>query len=167
MARRKKAGTAGSHGSPLGADEIEGARQALGWEHGPFEVPDSIYADWQAMAKRNAAARKGWNERLEASNVRDAFIARLAGGMPQAAADALKAHIAKIVADKPKLATRAASGKVLEAIASDFPALVGGSADLTGSNLTKASSQAIITSDDFFPAATSITACASTAWRQP
>jgi transketolase len=145
----KKAGTAGSHGSPLGAEEIEGARKALGWEHGPFEVPDDIYADWQEMAERSAAARKAWNERLAASSVREAFMARMAGGVPKAAQDALNAHIAKVVEDKPKLATRAASGKVLEAIAADYPALIGGSADLTGSNLTKASSQAIIRSDDF------------------
>ncbi|MGY6661853.1 MAG: transketolase [Glycocaulis sp.] len=145
----KKAGTAGSHGSPLGAEEIEGARKALGWAHGPFEVPENIYADWREMAVRSAADRKAWNERLAASNVRDAFMARMTGGVPKAAQDALKAHIAKVVAEKPKLATRAASGKVLEAIAADYPALIGGSADLTGSNLTKASSQAIIRSDDF------------------
>ncbi|MGP1276185.1 MAG: transketolase family protein, partial [Caulobacterales bacterium] len=145
----KKAGTAGSHGSPLGADEIAGARKALGWEHGPFEIPDDIYADWRAMAERNAAARKGWNERLAASDVRGAFIARMKGDMPEAAAKALKDHIASVVTDKPKLATRAASGKVLEAIAAHYPALVGGSADLTGSNLTKAGSQAIIKPDDF------------------
>lgn len=145
----KKAGTAGSHGSPLGADEIAGTRAALGWEHGPFQVPDAIYADWREMAKRNGVARKAWHDRLAASEVRDLFTARLAGGMPKSAQDALRAHIAKLVAEKPKLATRASSGKVLEAIAADFPALIGGSADLTGSNLTKASSQGIIKAGDF------------------
>ena len=145
----KKAGTAGSHGSPLGADEIAGTRAALGWEHGPFEVPDAIYADWREMAKRNGVARQAWHDRLAASEVRDLFAARLAGGMPKSAQDALRAHIAKLVAEKPKLATRASSGKVLEAIAADFPALIGGSADLTGSNLTKASSQGIIKAGDF------------------
>ncbi len=145
----KKAGTASSHGSPLGAEEIEGARKALGWEHGPFVVPDSVRADWAETGRRGAQARKSWNERLAASAKRDDFIARMTGGMPGAAQKALAAHIAGVVKGRPALATRAASGKVLDAIAASYPGLIGGSADLTGSNLTKAGSQAIINADDF------------------
>ncbi|MGY6532270.1 transketolase [Glycocaulis sp.] len=145
----KKAGTAGSHGSPLGAEEIEGARKALGWEHGPFVVPDNVREDWAETGRRGAQARKSWNERLAASSARDDFIARMAGGIPASAQEALAAHIASVAKDRPALATRAASGKVLDAIAASYPALIGGSADLTGSNLTKAGSQAIINADDF------------------
>ncbi|MCH8520470.1 transketolase [Glycocaulis sp.] len=145
----KKAGTASSHGSPLGAEEIEGARKALGWEHGPFVVPDDVREDWAETGRRGAQARKSWNERLAASAKRDDFIARMAGGIPASAQQALAARIASVAKDKPALATRAASGKVLDAIAASYPALIGGSADLTGSNLTKAGSQAIISADDF------------------
>ncbi|MFN3834550.1 MAG: transketolase [Glycocaulis sp.] len=145
----KKAGTAGSHGSPLGAEEIEGARLALGWPHGPFEVPDNVRAHWAETGERGAALRKSWNARLAASSAREDFIARMAGGLPASAKEALSAYIAGVARDKPALATRAASGKVLDAIAASYPALIGGSADLTGSNLTKAASQAIISADDF------------------
>lgn len=145
----KKAGTAGSHGSPLGAEEIDGARKALGWPHAPFVVPDAVRAHWAETGQRGAALRKSWNARLAASSAREDFIARMAGGLPASAKEALAAYIAGVARDKPALATRAASGKVLDAIAASYPALIGGSADLTGSNLTKAASQGVISASDF------------------
>ena len=144
-----KAGTAGCHGSPLGADEIAGARAALGWSHAPFVIPDEIYQTWRRVAATGAEARAAWQARLEASGEADAFAAQLSGRPPQAALDALDAHIRATLADKPALATRASSGKAIEAFWDKVPGLIGGSADLTGSNNTRAPGQTSITPEDF------------------
>ncbi|TGY90267.1 transketolase [Marinicauda algicola] len=144
-----KQGTAATHGAPLGADEIAAAREALGWEHGPFEIPDDILARWRSVGDLSAQERKRWQDRLEACGSKGAFEAQLSLTPPPAALDALRAYTARIAAEKPALASRAASGNTLNAIAEAFPGLVGGSADLTGSNLTKAKSQGVVTADDF------------------
>ena len=132
-----KAGTSGSHGSPLGAAEIAGARAALGWPHPAFHVPDDIRAAWAATGARGAAARAAWEARLAASGQADAFHALMAGEVPAAAAAALNDHIAALIAAPQKVATRKASELALAAINPVVPALLGGSADLTGSNNTK------------------------------
>ncbi|XBQ16837.1 MAG: transketolase [Oceanicaulis sp.] len=144
-----KAGTAGSHGSPLGADEIEGARKALGWSHGPFEIPGEVYEGWKTVGTRGAQARAEWEKRLQASDRLEAFIAQLSGEPPREAIDGLKAHIRKTLTDKPALATRAASGAAIESFWEAYPGLVGGSADLTGSNNTRAKGHRAVTRDDF------------------
>ena len=133
-----KAGSHNCHGSPLGAAEIAGARAALGWPHAPFEIPASIYDGWAAVAERGRAARAAWEARLQASDQLEAFIAQHSGEPPRAALDALRAHIARMLVDKPALATRAASGAAIEAMWTHYPALIGGSADLTPSNNTRA-----------------------------
>ncbi len=133
----KKAGTSASHGSPLGAEEIAGARAALGWSHAPFVVPDDIRADWTAAGARSAAAFAAWSKRLDASANRGEFERLMAGDLPEGFAAAVQAIKAKFAADAPKIATRQASQQVLEAILPAMPELIGGSADLTGSNLTK------------------------------
>ncbi len=145
----KKAGTAGSHGSPLGEDEIKGARETLGWSHAPFEVPSEIAESWRNAFAPHAIARKEWDDRLAKSARRDAFTGQLNDAFPATARNALKDHIASVASDRPALATRASSGKTLDAIAGAFPGLIGGSADLTGSNLTKAGSQTVVSADDF------------------
>ena len=128
-----KAGTAGSHGSPLGADEIAGARKAMGWTHGPFDIPDAVYNGWRSVAERGTQARAAWTQRHAKAASRAEFDAQLSGDTPKAALDALDAHIAKLMTDKPALATRAASGKAIESFWDKIPGLTGGSADLTGS----------------------------------
>jgi transketolase len=132
-----KAGTSGSHGSPLGAAEIAGAREALGWPHPAFHVPDDIRAAWAATGVRGAAARAAWEARLAASGQAEAFHALMAGDVPAAAVAALNDHIAALIAAPQKVATRKASELALAAINPVVPALLGGSADLTGSNNTK------------------------------
>jgi transketolase len=132
-----KAGTSGSHGSPLGAAEIAGAREALGWPHPAFHVPDDIRAAWAATAARGAAARAAWDARLAASGKAEAFAALMAGDVPAAANAALADHVASLIAAPQKVATRKASELALAAINPVVPALLGGSADLTGSNNTK------------------------------
>ncbi|WP_306017329.1 transketolase [Oceanicaulis sp. MMSF_3324] len=144
-----KAGTAGSHGAPLGADEIKGAREALGWSHEPFVIPDEIYEGWRFAAELGGQTREAWEARLAASDKADAFKAQISGQPPKAALDALDAHIKATLADTPALATRASSGKAIEAFWEAFPGLIGGSADLTGSNNTRAPGMASITPDDF------------------
>ena len=144
-----KAGKASSHGAPLGGDEIEGARKALGWAHGPFEIPAEIQQDWHAAGARSAEAHKAWARRLEVSQKAEAFKAQLEGKAPASALDAIKAHARKMAEDKPKVASRKASQMAIEAIAAAYPGLIGGSADLTGSNLTKAGSQDPIQAPDY------------------
>jgi len=144
-----KAGTAGSHGAPLGAEEIEGARKAIGWTHAPFEIPGAVYDGWRSVAERGAKARAAWTERHKASSARAEFDARLSGETPKAALDALDAHIAKLMSDKPALATRAASGKAIESFWDKIPGLVGGSADLTGSVNTLVKGQAPLSAGNY------------------
>jgi len=133
----KKAGTAASHGSPLGEDEIVATKNALGWPLEPtFHVPDATRAHMAGIAKRGAEERTAWEELF--ASYRQAHPALAAewerwqsGGLP----DAFDALLPEFEAG-PGLATRAASGKVLAAVGPALPDLLGGSADLTGSNLT-------------------------------
>jgi transketolase len=142
-----KAGTAGSHGAPLGPDEIEGARKALGWEHPAFEIPEDIYEAWKAAGSPDVHA--AWRDRLADSNKADAFVAQLSGEPGEAELKALTDWRAKVAGEKPVLASRAASGKALEAIIGDWPSLAGGSADLAGSNLTKTPGVGIVKAGDY------------------
>ncbi|MEQ9126180.1 MAG: transketolase, partial [Alphaproteobacteria bacterium] len=135
----KKAGTSGSHGAPLGADEIAGTRAALDWPHAAFEIPEDIAARWRAAGARGAEKRKAWEARLAAApaDLRAEFERRMAGDLPAGFADAMAAYRKSVAEAKPTLATRAASQKALEAINAVLPETLGGSADLTGSNLTR------------------------------
>jgi transketolase len=131
-----KAGTAGSHGAPLGAAEAAAAKQALGWTAAPFEVPADIKALWEAAGRRGAGARRSWLKRIAKHPQRAEFERAMAGRLPEAWNEALSALRTQIAADKPKLATRVSSQKALEALVPSVPEMVGGSADLTGSNNT-------------------------------
>ncbi len=144
-----KEGTAATHGAPLGADEVAGARERLGWPHPPFEVPADILDAWRAIGARGTAERQAWSARLAGHPKLEAFNQALAGEIPEAAVQALAAHKAKLAAERPKLATRQSSKAALEAIAPNLPWLIGGSADLTGSNGTKTSDMAVVAPDDF------------------
>jgi len=134
-----KQGTASTHGAPLGDDEIAATREALGWTHGPFELPEGALAAWRAAGARGAADRGAWQNRLDTTDasVRAAFESTLSGDLPEGWDTALKAHIAGLIADAPTVASRVASQKALEALVPAIPAMVGGSADLTGSNNTR------------------------------
>jgi transketolase len=146
-----KAGTAEAHGSPLGAEEIKGAKQRLGWEYGPFVVPDDIRAEWRQAGSRGAAVRRAWEERLAASpsDRRAEFLRRQTGELP-AGFDAVIAKACdEFRAKNAKIATRQASGAVLEALVPAVPELIGGSADLTPSNNTKTKSEGEIRPGDF------------------
>ncbi|WP_419814649.1 transketolase [Glacieibacterium sp.] len=135
----KKAGTSGAHGSPLGAAEIAGAREALGWTYGPFEIPEEIRAEWTRFGARGRSEREAWAERLAAAPAeqRTAFEHRAANEPPQAVYDAIDAHIAGLIAAPQGVATRRASEMALEVALPAADGMFGGSADLTGSNNTK------------------------------
>ncbi|TRW17679.1 transketolase [Glacieibacterium frigidum] len=145
----KKAGTSGSHGSPLGAEEISGARAALGWDSAPFVVPEDIRDAWTKHGARGKTAHAAWTERLAASADREQFERRAANQPPQAVYDALDAHIAALIATPAKVATRKSSEMALEAAVPAAPGMFGGSADLTGSNNTKTKAMQPFTADDY------------------
>lgn len=144
-----KAGKASSHGSPLGADELAAAKKALGWAHAAFDVPDDIRASWKAATTSGTADHKAWENRLENSSRREEFEAAFGAGLSEAAARALHAWRKELAVEKPDLASRASSGKTLEQIVPAMRELVGGSADLTGSNNTKTPDQAVIQSGSY------------------
>jgi len=134
-----KAGTAATHGSPLGKDEIAGARAKLGWNHGPFDIPEAIFSAWRKIGARGKSARRKWNKNLAAMAPEDRaeFDRRQKGELPPAVGEAIAAFKAKLANDKPSWATRKSSQEALEVINPVLPDTIGGSADLTGSNNTK------------------------------
>ncbi len=134
-----KAGTAATHGSPLGKDEVAGARQKLGWNHPPFEIPEPVFSAWRKVGARGKSARRKWAKRHGAMAEADRaeFDRRQSGDIPAAVGEAIAAFKTKIAAEKPAWATRKSSQEVLEVVNPVLPDTVGGSADLTGSNNTK------------------------------
>jgi transketolase len=131
-----RAGTAKAHGEALGATEIEGARKALDWPYAPFEIPDDVLSAWRAVGARGEKERLAWGKRHAKAMSAAAFDFAMSGELPKAGLDALSAHTAKMAAERPQLATRASSGLALDAVFPHAPTLLGGSADLTGSNNT-------------------------------
>ncbi len=141
-----KAGSEKTHGSPLGAAEVEGARAKLGWAHAPFEVPADIRAAWAAVGARGAGAHAAWAARLAADPTGAAFMRRMSGDAPAVDLSAFKASL---VADPKPLATRKSSEMALQVLNGQLPELVGGSADLTGSNLTLTKGQGVLSAADY------------------
>ena len=131
-----KAGTAAVHGSPLGAAEAAGAKAALGWHEPAFTVPDDLLERWHAVGARGASARRGWLKRLARHPMRAEFERVIAGKLPDSFFEAITALKNEIAETRPKLASRQSSQKILDALVPAMPELIGGSADLTGSNLT-------------------------------
>ena len=144
-----KAGKASAHGAPLGEDEIAGARNALGWSHPPFEIPAEIYAGWD-VRDRGAAQRRDWLARLEAWRAAfpaeaSEFERRMAGELPAQWMEHCTRHVEAADTAAENIASRKASQNALEALGPILPDLIGGSADLTGSNLTKWSGSRVLT----------------------
>lgn len=134
-----KAGTAATHGSPLGKDEIAGAREKLGWSHGPFDIPEAVFSAWRKVGARGKTARRKWTKRHADMPAEDRaeFDRRMKGDIPAAVGEAIDAFKTKVATEKPAWATRKSSQEVLEVINPVLPDTIGGSADLTGSNNTK------------------------------
>ncbi len=146
-----KAGTAKTHGAPLGEEEVAGARERLGWPHPAFRIPASILAAWREAGARGAEASAAWDKRLAALDpeTRADFERRIAGDLPDGWREAL-AEVKRAAGEEaPRIATRVSSQRVLDALSERIPELIGGSADLTGSNNTRAAGQAVIAAEDF------------------
>ena len=134
----KKQGTEKVHGSPLGKEELAAAKEALGITYPPFEIPAETLDAWRSAGTRSANAFGAWQGRLASMDAgkKAEFERRLSGDLPAGLAAALDAYKQKLAADKPKVATRKSSQMALDVINANTPETVGGSADLTGSNLT-------------------------------
>ena len=144
-----KAGTSGSHGSPLGPDEIAGARKALGWDYEPFVVPNELMDAWRKAGSRGAADRAAWATRLAASPKKDEFTRRAANTLPANFDAVIAGYKQELAKNPPALATRNASQNALDVINAAVPETIGGSADLTGSNNTKSKELKPLTAADY------------------
>jgi transketolase len=147
-----KAGSEKSHGSPLGAEEIAGARKNLGWTYPPFEVPQDIRALWSKAGARAQGERKAWAARLAAlpADKRAEFTRRIAGDLPEDKLNAAVISVKETLAATPKdIATRSSSEFALETLTLAVPEMIGGSADLTGSNNTRTKAMKPMTATDY------------------
>jgi transketolase len=144
-----KQGTADSHGSPLGAKEIAGARETLAWPHEPFHIPDDVRDMWRMVGERSQSEYEEWALELSQNRYRDAFLALLGGDVSRLITPVIRDLKAEFARDKPKIATRKASGLCLEKLVPALPFLIGGSADLTGSNLTKVKGPNVISAENY------------------
>jgi transketolase len=147
-----KQGTAATHGAPLGEDEVAAARKELGWAHAPFEIPEDIASAWDARVS-GAAAEAAWQDAFAAYEAEHPelaaeFTRRLSGRLPHGWCKHAEASIAEINAEAADMPTRKASLRALNAFAPFLPEMAGGSADLTGSNLTKHNGSKPISGDD-------------------
>ena len=135
-----KAGTSKAHGEALGAEELAGAKKALGWNYGPFEIPEDVLAAWRNVGKQGASANADWLSRFEAKPeaVRSEFMRRVIDRKrPDALGETIRKLKEKLVAEPPTVATRKASEMVLDVLVPIMPELLLGSADLTPSNNTR------------------------------
>jgi len=145
----ERQGTEKAHGAPLGAAQVAAAREVLKWPYAPFEIPDAVLAAWRAIGARGHAARMAWVDRCKQHGPGTLKALEGLPEMPpayQAAVDSLRKRFAM---ERPNIASRQASQLVLEAIAPALPAMIGGSADLTHSNLTHAKAQKPVAANAF------------------
>ena len=147
----KKAGTAKAHGEPLGAEELAGAKAAIGWNAAPFEVPGHILSAWREAGRRGAAEREAWTSRVEALDPakKAEFARRMHRKLPDGFGPALAALKSRLVVEPQEIATRKASEIALSAITKVMPELILGSADLTPSNNTRVNDPAALAPGSF------------------
>ena len=143
-----KQGTAKTHGSPLGKDEAAATRTALGWHTPPFEVPEPVREAWLAAGNRSAGEHAAWRARLAASEHRAAFMTAMLG-VGARAGQAITPFIRQLAEAPVKVATRKSSEMALEVLTAAIPQMVGGSADLTGSNFTKTAATPPLSAQDY------------------
>jgi len=143
-----KQGTSKTHGSPLGKEEVAAARQALGWTDEPFVLPEPIRDAWLHTGKRGEAVRSAWERRLATHPQGAEFERRMRGDLPENGGEGA-AYLQGLLDAPQKVATRKASEMVLEVLTAAMPELIGGSADLTGSNNTKTAATKPLTKHDY------------------
>ena len=144
-----KAGTADTHGAPLGDDEIAASREQLDWPHAPFDIPGPIREQWAAAGHRSLADYEAWQERLASAGDLDEFLRMTAGELPEGWLEQLVSLKQTFAEEAPTLATRKASGQVLSVLTAAVPEMIGGSADLTGSVNTRTEQTMPISAGDF------------------
>ncbi len=144
-------GSEKAHGAPLGAEEVAKARETLNWPHSPFEVPQAVLESWRKIGSTGQSARRAWIERTRRCNSgeRSPFHDALNRNLPSTYADAITGVRHRFSSERPVIATRQASQLVIETLAEALPNLLGGSADLTHSNLTRARTQRPVRPDCF------------------
>jgi transketolase len=146
------AGSHNCHGAPLGDEEIVKTREQLGWHHEPFIIPDEIYDGWNHI-EQGAEVEEDWNEKFKAYRAEfpeeaAEFERRMSGELPTNFVDEMDRYIAKTQEEMPNIASRKASQNAIEAMGPIVPELFGGSADLTGSNLTNWSGSVVVNADN-------------------
>jgi transketolase len=146
-----KQGTAGTHGQALGDDEVAATREALGWPHAPFQIPADILTAWRDCGARGGANHDAWRKTFDAAPAdrQAAFKAAMDGALPPDWESTITGFKKSMSAEQPKLATRQSSQKTLDVLNGAVPNLAGGSADLTGSNLTLADGMTAVSRDDY------------------
>lgn len=146
-----KAGKSAAHGSPLGPEEIAGARKNLGWDHEPFDIPSDVLDAWRIAGLRSSQAHKEWNKQFAKldSDVRSEFERRTNGRLPAGFGQAMLDYKKQLAIEPPTMATRKSSEAALEVVNAAVPETIGGSADLTGSNNTRTKDMVAWTADDF------------------
>ncbi len=144
-----KQGTSATHGSPLGAEEIAGARKALGWDYPPFVVPKEIMQGWRAAGSRGRQAREAWQARLAKDTNRSEFKRIVSGALPESFDATIAQYKQQLAQNPPHIATRNSSQNALDIINAAVPETVGGSADLTGSNNTKSKDLKALNASDY------------------
>ena len=146
-----KSGKASSHGAPLGDDEIKLVRKKLNWKHDPFQVPVELLNSWREIGNKGEKIEDEWNSALKKKNtkIQDEYKRLLKGDLPISLDKIFGDEKLKYFQSKPKMATRQCSSSVINSISNDVPELIGGSADLSGSNNTKTDKSKVITSKNF------------------
>ena len=146
-----KSGKASSHGSPLGDDEIKLVRKKLKWKHGPFEIPEELMDSWREIGGKGEKLEEKWNNILGKKNtkIKEKYERLIKGELPVDLDKILGDEKLKFFQTKPKMATRQCSSSVINSISNALPELIGGSADLSGSNNTKTEGSKVITSKNF------------------
>ncbi len=142
-------GTGKAHGGPYGADEIAGIRENIGWSHPPFEIPEEILSAWRASTSRGEVERMAWQDRLKQADNAAAFTRALNEPLPLDLSETIAAHKQAVIDGGKDDATRKWSGAALEVLTGAIPEMVGGSADLSGSNNTMTSHTAPMTPQDW------------------
>ena len=146
-----KSGKASSHGAPLGDDEIKLVRKKLKWKHEPFQIPEKLMNSWREIGSRGQKLEEEWNNALGKKNteIKEEYERLIRGELPAALDKILGDEKLKFFQTKPKMATRQCSSSIINSISNILPELIGGSADLSGSNNTKTENSKVITSKNF------------------
>jgi transketolase len=135
-----KAGTAKAHGAPLGDDEIDGVRKALGWKHAPFEIPEEVYKFWARPGRKGRRENKAWKARLQVHPKKGDFVRAMAGKLNDGWKADFQTYKDSVAKEQPSMATRVSSNKALQVLTASLSDMISGSADLEGSNKTRTSS---------------------------